>query len=67
MCDFGGLSLRVFEIFGKNPLAAYIIHHFVAHSILGIVPKDSPITSVLFGLVASFGITYVFVRFLDAR
>ncbi len=67
MCDFGGLSLLVFEIFGKNPLAAYIIHHFVAHSILGIVPKDSPITWVLFGLVASFGITYVFVRFLDAR
>jgi len=65
--DVGGFRLRVFELFGKNPLAAYIIHHFVAHSILAVVPKDSPITWCLFGLVASFGITYVFVKFLDAR
>ncbi len=66
-CDVGGLRLRVFEIFGKNPLAAYIIHHFVAHTILAIVPKDSPVAWVLVGLGASFGITYLFVRFLDSR
>ena len=66
-CDVNGLRLSVFEIFGKNPLAAYIIHHFVAHSILAIVPKDSPIAWALIGLAASFGITYLFVRFLDSR
>ena len=66
-CDVNGLRLSVFEIFGKNPLAAYIIHHFVAHSILAIVPKDAPIAWALIGLAASFGITYLFVRFLDTR
>ncbi len=66
-CDVGGLGLGVFEIFGKNPLAAYIIHHFVAHTLLAIVPKDSPVAWVLVGLGASFGITYLFVSFLDSR
>lgn len=66
-CDFGGIGLSVFEMFGKNPLAAYIIHHFVAHSILALVPKDSPVTWSLIGLAVSFGVTYAFVRFLDAR
>ena len=66
-CDVNGFRLSVFEIFGKNPLAAYIIHHFVAHSILAIVPKDSPISWALIGLASSFGITYLFVRFLESR
>jgi hypothetical protein len=59
--------LGLFEMFGKNPLAAYIIYHFVEHSILAVVPKDSPLSWALFGLVASFGIAYLFVRFLDSR
>jgi len=66
-CDFGGLRLSVFEMFGKNPLAAYIIFHFVEHSILAIVPKDSSLTWSLLGLATAFGVTYVFVRFLDSR
>ncbi len=66
-CDVLGFGLRVFEIFGKNPLASYIVHHFVTHSILMIVPKDSPIAWSLFGLAMSFGITYLFVRFLESR
>jgi len=66
-CDVLGFGLRVFEMFGKNPLASYIIYHFVTHSILSVVPKDSPIGWVLFGLAASFGITYLFVRFLESR
>ena len=66
-CDVLGFGLRAFEMFGKNPLASYIVHHFVTLSILSIVPKDSPIAWCLFGLAVSFGITYLFVRFLESR
>ena len=66
-CDVLGFGLRVFDMFGKNPLASYIVHHFVTLSILLIVPKDSPIAWCLFGLAVSFGITYLFVRFLESR
>lgn len=66
-CDVHHVGLGIFEMFGKNPLAAYIINHFVNHSILALVPKDSPLVWSLMGLVAAFGITYWFVRFLDSR
>ena len=67
VCDVAGCSFSLFEIFGKNPLAAYIIFHFVEHSVLAIVPKDSPLVWSLIGLVAAFGITTLFVRFLDKK
>jgi len=66
-CDSLGFGLRVFEMFGKNPLASYIIHHFVTHTLLAVVPKDSPLLWCLIGLAMSFGITYLFVRFLESR
>jgi predicted acyltransferase len=67
VCDGLGLCLRLFEMFGLNPLAAYIIHHFVNGSIRGIVPKDSPLGWCLVALAASLGVTYLFVRFLESR
>ena len=66
-CDVLGFGLRVFDMFGKNPLASYIIHHFVTHTILAMVPKDSPIGWSMIGLSASFGVTYLFVQFLESR
>jgi len=66
-CDFQGYRLGLFEMFGKNPLAAYIINHFVNHSILAVVPKDSPVAWTILGLLMAFGVTYLFVRFLDTR
>lgn len=66
-CDGRGWSSRVLGMFGANPLAAYLINHFVNHSIRGLVPRDSPLAWSLFGLAAALGITYLFVRFLDAR
>lgn len=67
VCDRWGGGLRLFEIFGKNPLAAYIINHMVNHSILNILPKNSPLAPTILGLVVAFGVTYLFVWFLDQR
>lgn len=66
-CDVWQIQVGVFRTFGQNPLAAYIIHHFVDDTVLALVPKDSPLSWVLLGLVTTFGITYLFVRFLEAR
>ncbi len=66
-CDVGKLSVGLFRTFGQNPLAAYLIHHLVTHTVLAVVPKDSSLPWVLFGLSFSFGTTYLFVRFLEKR
>ncbi len=66
-CDIWNWNLGIFRTFGQNPLAAYLIHHLVTHTTLSVVPKDSSLAWVLTGLVTSFGITYLFVRYLEKR
>jgi len=66
-CDVQHFSSSLFRTFGQNPLAAYIINHFVNDALLQLIPKDSPLAWVLLGLSVAFGITYLFVRFLEQR
>lgn len=66
-CDAWKWNVGMFRTFGQNPLAAYLIHHLVTRTTLSVVPKDSSLVWVLCGLAISFGVTYLFVRYLEKR
>lgn len=63
--DLCGLHVGVFRTFGMNPLAAYVFHSMIGHSLESFTPDDAPhwycwvITGVF------IGITYLFVRHLE--
>jgi predicted acyltransferase len=66
-CDLGSWRLGLFRTLGRNPLAAYVIHHAVENAVHQVVPTDAPLWWCGVGLAVFFVVTYVFVRFLEKR
>lgn len=65
ICDGGGLHVKIFSVFGRNALAAYILHPLVAGAIKLYMPRDAPSWYVAAGFGIYFGINYLFINYLD--
>ncbi len=64
-CDGAGLQLGLFRIFGRNALAAYILHGLVAGAVKPYVPRDAPGWYVAAGFGVYLAINTLFIRHLD--
>jgi predicted acyltransferase len=67
ICDGPGrrFELAVFRAFGRNALAAYVLHGIVAGAVKPYVPKDAPGWYVAAGFLVYFAINVLFVRGLE--
>lgn len=63
--DDRGMTLPLFDLFGRNALAAYVIHIMVRQALLPLVPTDAPFWFILAATAVYFAITWLFVRYLD--
>ena len=66
-CDGLGGSLGVFRTFGRNALAAYVLHDLVAGAVKPYAPNDSPWWFVALAFGVYFVITYALVRGLEKQ
>ncbi|MGE3818081.1 MAG: hypothetical protein AB7I30_01480 [Isosphaeraceae bacterium] len=64
-CDGFGLGLGLFRTFGRNALAAYVLHSIVAGAVKPWAPKDAPGLYVAAVFTLYFTISYLFVRSLE--
>ena len=60
-CDQWGWRLRLFETFGTNALAAYILHGLVDNAVSPFVPHDAPGWYVTAAFAVFFGVTWLMV------
>jgi predicted acyltransferase len=64
-CDEKRFELGILRTFGSNALAGYIIHDLVIDALRPYTPKDSPLWYVLITFGLFFGITYLFLWYLE--
>jgi hypothetical protein len=65
ICDGCGLTCGLFGTFGRNPLAAYVIHDMIGRQLGPLVPSDSPLWYCLLGLLVYVTAVYACVRSLE--
>ena len=64
-CDLGSLRIGLFRTFGRNALAAYVLHGMVAGAVKPYLPNDAPAWYAATGFGLYFLITYLLVRGLE--
>jgi predicted acyltransferase len=64
-CDRWGCRLRLFETFGTNALAAYILHGLVDNAVSPFVPRDAPGWYLTAAFAVFFGVTWLMVWTLE--
>ncbi len=64
-CDIAPLRVGFLRTLGTNALAAYIISSMVQEPVAALAPGDSPMWYALSAFALFFGITYIFIRFLE--
>ena len=62
-----GRRAGLFRTFGRNALAAYVLHDLVAAAVKPYVPRDAPGWYVAAGFLLYFGISYGLVRGLEKQ
>jgi predicted acyltransferase len=65
ICDRWGAESRVFRIFGRNALAAYIIHPLVSSAVTPYLPNDAPLWYLAAGVALYLGICTLFNGYLE--
>jgi predicted acyltransferase len=63
--DLGPMRVGMFRTFGRNALAAYVLHPLVFSAVKPYVPKDAPGWYAAAGFGIAFAITYLLVRHLE--
>ena len=66
-CDRRGREVGLFRSFGRNALAAYVLHDLVGDAIKPFLPRDAPGWYVASCLLVYLTINYVFIRDLEAK
>jgi hypothetical protein len=65
ICDGHGITCGMFRTFGRNPLAAYVIHGIIGAQLGPLVPSDSPLWYCMLGLLVYTATVYACVRSLE--
>lgn len=65
LCDLWAAQSRLFRVFGRNALAAYIIHPLVSAAVKPYIPDDAPFWYVAGGLALYLGICTLFNAYLE--
>jgi predicted acyltransferase len=64
-CDQWGAQASLFRLFGRNALAAYIVHPLVSAAVKPYLPNDAPLWYVAAGLALYIGICTLFNAYLE--
>ena len=67
LCDRWNLRAPVLDTFGKNALAAYVLHEMTTSVFGSFAPDDSPLWFAIAITAAYMSVTYLLVRGLELR